>query len=79
MYAPTLEQILTEAGVLPEWAARWETRGEEKGKAEGKSEERKIWLNIVADKDTKLADKDAEIARLRAQLEKKEAAHTSNY
>ena len=60
MYAPTLEEILTEAGVLPEWAARWETRGE----ARGKAEERSVWQNVVADKD-------AEITRLRAQLEKK--------
>jgi len=58
MYAPTLEQMLTEAGVLPIWEARWE----ERGKAEGKAEERAILQGVIADKD-------AEIARLRAQLE----------
>jgi len=35
---------------------------------EGKAEERTIWQSVVADKDAKLADKDAEIARLRSQL-----------
>ena len=54
MYAPTLEAMLKEAGVLPEWAARWE--------AKGKAEERAILQGVIADKD-------AEIARLRAQLE----------
>jgi len=34
MYAPTLEEILTEAGVLPEWAARRDARAKAEGKAE---------------------------------------------
>ena len=38
MYAPTLEQMLTEAGVLPIWEARWEARGEVRGEARGKAE-----------------------------------------
>jgi predicted transposase/invertase (TIGR01784 family) len=38
-------------------------------KDEGKAEEREKWQGVVADKDTALANKDAEIARLRAQLE----------
>ncbi|MCL2763043.1 MAG: hypothetical protein FWD36_07565 [Treponema sp.] len=32
--APTLESILTEAGLLPEWIARGEAKGIAKGKAE---------------------------------------------
>ena len=37
MYAPTLEEILSEAGVLSEWTARWEARGEARGEAQGKA------------------------------------------
>jgi len=37
----------------------------------GRAEEQAIWQVIVADKDAKLADKDAEITRLREQLESK--------
>ena len=37
----------------------------------GEKRERKKWEIVVADKDEALADKDAEIARLREQLEKK--------
>jgi len=43
MYAPTLEQMLTEAGVLPKLEARWETRGE----ARGKAEERQYFLGLL--------------------------------
>jgi len=61
-----LFEIFEEVGILAELEARGEARGEAKGlaegKAEGKAEERQIWQNVVADKD-------AEIARLRKQLE----------
>jgi predicted transposase/invertase (TIGR01784 family) len=40
-------------------------------KREGRREEREKWQGIVADKDAALAGKDAEIARLREQLEKR--------
>jgi len=33
-----------------------------------RQEERKLWQDVVADKDAEIADKDAEIARLRAKL-----------
>jgi len=33
-----------------------------------RAEERKKWQGVVAGKDAKLADKDAEIARLREQI-----------
>ncbi len=39
------------------------------GERKGAKEERKIWQGVVAKKDSALAEKDAEIARLRAQLE----------
>jgi len=38
-------------------------------KREGRKEEREVWQKVVADKDARLADKDAEIARLREQLQ----------
>lgn len=47
------------------------TEGRAEGKAEGRAEEREKWQNVVADKNVEIADKDAEIVRLREQLEKK--------
>ena len=44
-----------------------ETRGEERGK----TREREKWQDVVADKDAKLAAMEAEIARLRTELEYK--------
>jgi len=44
---------------------------EEKGIEKGRAEERVIWQGVVADKDAALAGKDAEIERLRAQLQAK--------
>ena len=37
-------------------------------KAEGKEEAQNYWKSVVAEKDAGLASKDAEIARLKAQL-----------
>ena len=49
----TLEQVLREIGWLDKWKAE--------GLAEGKAEERQKWQSVIADKD-------AEIKRLRTQL-----------
>ena len=43
---------------------------EERGEIRGKEQEREKWQALVADKDIKLADKDAEIEQLRLQIEK---------
>jgi predicted transposase/invertase (TIGR01784 family) len=62
--------------------ARWEYEMKEKirmdtnmfeqwAREEGQRQERERWQSVVADKNTEIADKDAEIARLREQLEKR--------
>jgi hypothetical protein len=53
----TLDQVLEETGYTAMWEANGETR------------EREKWQTVVADKDAKIAVKDAEIVRLRKQLE----------
>ena len=52
------EKALRDIDSRERWA---EAKGRAEGKAEGRTEEREIWQNVVADKD-------AEIARLREQL-----------
>jgi len=52
----TFEKVLEDAG----WIAEWEARGEIKGEAK----EREKWQKVVADKDAKIAE-------LQAQLEKR--------
>ena len=46
--------------------------GREEGRAQAYLEAEEKWQNVVAVKDTELAEKDAEIAQLRARLEEKQ-------
>jgi hypothetical protein len=45
-------------------------QGKLEGQLEGEQQEREKWQSVLAEKDEALADKDAEIALLRKQLEK---------
>ena len=56
---------------LREKAASIEATAMRRAMEEGEQRERKVWEEVVADKDAKLADQDAEIERLRAELRKK--------
>ena len=50
-------------------------RNEAAALGNARREERALWEGVVADKDAALADKDAEIERLRALLEEKTKGH----
>ena len=60
----TFEEVFTEAGLLPKWNAKAKAEGKAEGIVKGEVKERKKWQGVVASKD-------AEIARLRAELEKR--------
>jgi len=61
------DRFLEETGLAAKAEARGEARGKAKGREEGRMEERGVWQSVVADKD-------AEIARLRKQLKKQRPA-----
>ena len=48
MYAPTLEAMLTEAGVLPEWEARWEAQRQALEKVRGEARLNEVARNLLA-------------------------------
>ena len=50
------------------WRREAEERGEKRGEKRGESNERAKWQPLLANKDIIIANKDAEIAALRAQL-----------
>ena len=50
---------------------RGEKRGEERGEKRGEERSDRKWQSVILQKDAILADKDAEIAKLRVQLDRK--------
>jgi predicted transposase/invertase (TIGR01784 family) len=66
----TADSQFRELERLREMARHNEAAALRKARNEGMEIEREKWQGVVADKDTIIADKDAEIARLREQLKK---------